>query len=152
MVQIIKTLVPIPPNRKLSVLEVLLYIVLISIVLYFGKTLFIPLSFSLLISFILYPICKWLENKGVNKMGSILIGISTIFLLLGAVVYLLFTQIAGFLQEWHTFRDKFSESFSQLYAFLEERFGINTDSFLLLANPKALSNIFLLTNSCNTIL
>ncbi|HEY9168217.1 MAG TPA: AI-2E family transporter [Lutibacter sp.] len=125
MVQIIKTLVPIPPNKKFSVLEILLYVVLGSIVLYFGKTLFIPLSFSLLISFILYPICKWLEKKGINKMGSILLAISTIFILLGAIIYLLFSQVEGFLQEWHMFKAKLSESLIQLYAFLEERYGIN---------------------------
>jgi len=129
MTQIIKTLVPLPPNRKFSVLEILQFSVLISLILYFGRTLFIPLSFSMLISFILYPICKWLENKGVNKMGSILLAISVIFMLLGAVVYLLFTQIAGFLQEWHLFKAKFSETFSQLYVFLEEQYDINTDSF-----------------------
>jgi predicted PurR-regulated permease PerM len=127
MVQIIKTLVPIPPNKKLSVLEILLYIVLISIVLYFGKTLFIPLSFSLLVSFILYPICKWLEKKGINKIVSISLSISTIFILLGAITLLLFLQIEGFLMEWQTFRIKFSESLVQLYAILEQRYGIRTD-------------------------
>ena len=127
MAEIPKTMVPV--KRKFPVLEILQYTVLISLVLYFGKTLFIPLSFSLLISFILYPICKWLERKGINKMGSILLAISTIFILLGAIIYLLFTQIAGFLQEWHLFKDKFSESFTQLYLFLEERYNINTDEF-----------------------
>jgi predicted PurR-regulated permease PerM len=136
MVQIIKTLVPIPPNKKLSILEILLYIVLISFVLYFGKTLFIPLSFSLLVSFILYPICKWLEKKGVNKIVSISLAISTIFLLLGAITLLLFLQIEGFLQEWQTFRIKFSESLVQLYALLEQRYGIKTDD--LSALPKNL--------------
>jgi predicted PurR-regulated permease PerM len=129
MEQIVKTLVPLPTKGKFSVLEILQYTVLISLVLYFGKTLFIPLSFSMLISFILYPICKWLENKGINKIGSIALAISTIFILLGAIIYLLFTQIAGFLEEWHLFKDKFSESFTQLYIFLEERYGINTDKF-----------------------
>ncbi len=138
MAQIIKTLVPLPSYRKYSLLEILQFTVLISLILYFGKTLFIPLSFSLLISFILYPICKWLENKGVNKMGSIFLAISTIFILLGAVVFLLFTQIAGFLQEWHLFKAKFSETFVQLYTFLEERYGINTDGLLEL--PKSLVN------------
>jgi predicted PurR-regulated permease PerM len=138
MVQIIKTLVPIPPNKKLSVLEILLYIVLISIVLYFGKTLFIPLSFSLLVSFILYPICKWLENKGVNKMVSILLAISMIFILLAVITLLLFTQIEGFLQQWQTFRIKFSESLVQLYAFLENRYGIKTNDLSEL--PKNLVN------------
>lgn len=138
MAQIIKTLVPLPSNRKFSVLEVLQFTVLISLILYFGRTLFIPLSFSMLISFILYPICKWLENKGINKMLSIILAISTIFILLGAVVYLLFAQIAGFFQEWHLFKAKFSESFVQLFAFLEEQYGINTDGLLDL--PKNLVN------------
>ena len=126
MAEIPKTLVPL---KSLMVLEILQYTVLISIVLYFGKTLFIPLSFSLLISFILYPICKWLEKKGINTMGSIILAISTIFIFLGAIIYLLFSQIAGFLEEWQMFKAKFSESFSQLYTFLEERYGLNKDDF-----------------------
>lgn len=132
MAEIPKTLVSL--KRKFSVLEILQYTVLISIVLYFGKTLFIPLGFSLLISFILYPICKWLEKKGINKMGSILLAISMVFIILGAVFYLLFSQIEGFLHEWHLFKAKFSESFMQLYAFLKERYGIDTDDFLRLPN------------------
>lgn len=138
MVQIVKTLVPLPTKGKFSVLEILQYTVLISLVLYFGKTLFIPLSFSMLISFILYPICKWLEKKGINKIGSIALAISMIFILLGSIAYLLFSQIEGFLQEWHMFRAKFSDSLAQLYAFLEERYGIKTNGLSEL--PKNLVN------------
>jgi len=129
MVEIIKTLVPLPPNKKFSVLEILQYTVLISLILYFGKTLFIPLSFSLLVSFILYPLCKWLEKKGANKISSIFIAISIIFILFGAIAFLLLSQIEGFLKEWHTFSVKFSESLVELYEFLEVRYGINTDDF-----------------------
>lgn len=128
MVQIIKTLVSLPSNRKFSALEILQYTVLISLVLYFGKTLFIPLSFSMLISFILYPICKWLEKKGLNRVVSIFLSISCIFILLGAIVHLLFSQFEAFLQEWPAFKVKFSESLTQLYNFFEEQYGINTDS------------------------
>lgn len=128
MAEIPKMLFPL--KRKFSVLEILQFTVLICLVLYFGKTLFIPLSFSLLISFILYPICKWLEKKGINKLVSILLAISAIFLLIAAIFYLLFSQIEGFLQEWHLFRAKFTETFLQLFIFLEERYGINRDNFL----------------------
>ncbi|WP_372767854.1 AI-2E family transporter [Lutibacter sp.] len=128
MVQIIKTLVPLPPNRKYSVLEILQFTVLLSVVLYFGKTLFIPLSFAMLISFILYPICKWFEKKKINKTVSIFLSISIVFLLLGAITFLLLYQIGGFLHEWPTFKVKFSESLMQLFAFLKEKYGINTDS------------------------
>jgi predicted PurR-regulated permease PerM len=129
MIEIIKTLVPLPPNKKCSILEILQFIVLISLILYFGKTLFIPLSFSLLISFILYPLCKWLEKKGANKITSIFIAISIIFILFGAIVFLLFSQIEGFLKEWQIFNMKISEALVELCEFLEVRYGINTDDF-----------------------
>ena len=130
MGEIIKTLVPLSAKRKFSILEILEYTVLISIILYFGKTLFIPLSFSILISFILYPICKWLEKKGVNKMISILLAISMVSILFAAVACLLFLQVEGFLQQWPTFKVKFSESLIQLYAFLEEHYGLSTDDLI----------------------
>ena len=64
MKQILKRTNPIYSNGNYSALEILQYVVLICFILYFGKTLFIPLSFSILISFILFPVCKWLEKKG----------------------------------------------------------------------------------------
>jgi len=127
MEQIIKTLIPLPPKRRFSILEILLLIVMLSMLLYFGKTLFVPLSFALLVSFILYPICKWLEKKGVGKALSIFISVLIITLLIGAIIYLLFLQLSGFLAEWDVFKIKFSESLVQLFDFMEKQFGINAD-------------------------
>ena len=138
MAQIIKTLVPIPTKTKFSILEILLFTVLISIVLYFGQTLFIPLSFSMLISFVLYPLCKWMEKKGVNRNVSILLSISIVFILFGAFAYLLFLQIEEFLQQWLVFKVKFVESLAQLNIFLEERYGIKFEGLSEL--PKNMIN------------
>lgn len=130
MTQITKT--PILPlsNRKFSGLEILQYVILISVVLYFGKTLFIPLSFSLLISFILYPICKWMEKKGVNQSLSIFISLFTVMLLGAAIVYLLFSQMVEFSNEWQPFKAKLFETVNELSGFLAERFGISTEKQL----------------------
>ena len=68
-------MIPNSINRKISALEILQYTVFIAALLYFGKTLFIPLSFAVLISFILYPVCKKMEKKGVNKSVAILLSI-----------------------------------------------------------------------------
>lgn len=100
---------------------------MLCILLYFGKTLFIPLSFALLVSFILYPICKWLEKKGINKALSVFISISIITLVLGTIIYLLFLQLSGFLDEWDVLKIKFSESLLELFDFLEKKFGFNSD-------------------------
>ncbi|RKS93985.1 putative PurR-regulated permease PerM [Flavobacterium limicola] len=122
-----KTPVPFQSSRRFSVLEVLQFIVLASLILYFGKTLFIPLSFSLLIGFILYPICKWMETKGINKGIAIVISILGVTLLVGAVLYLLFAQFSEFLQEWQSLRTKLTETIKQLSLFISERFDISLE-------------------------
>ena len=112
-------------SRRFSVLEILQFIVLAFLILYFGKTLFIPLSFSLLIGFILYPICKWMETKGLNKGIAIVISILGVTLLVGAVLYLLFAQFSEFLHEWQSLRTKLIETVNQLSLFISERFDIS---------------------------
>ncbi|MFV8345778.1 AI-2E family transporter [Flavobacterium sp. ZB4P13] len=127
MLQSSKTPVPFQSNKRYSVLEILLFIVVSSLILYFGKTLFIPLSFSLLIGFILYPICKWMETKGINKGIAIVISILGVTLLVGAVIYLLFAQFSEFLQEWQSLRTKLTETINQLSLFISERFDISLE-------------------------
>ena len=114
-------------SRRFSVLEILQFIVLAFLILYFGKTLFIPLSFSLLIGFILYPICKWMETKGLNKGIAIVISILGVTLLAGAIIYLLFVQFSEFLEEWQSLRIKLSETINQLSVFISERFDISLE-------------------------
>lgn len=114
-------------SRRFSVLEILQFIVLLSLILYFGKTLFIPLSFSLLVGFILYPICKWMETKGINKGIAIVISILGVTLLAGAIIYLLFVQFSEFLEEWQSLRIKLGETINQLSVFISERFDISLE-------------------------
>ncbi|UQD56783.1 AI-2E family transporter [Flavobacterium sp. K5-23] len=127
MIEIPKTPIVIHTVRKFSLLEILQYIVLISLLLYYGKTLFIPLSFSLLISFILYPLCKWLETKKISQSAAIFISIMGVTLLMGAIIYLLFLQVIEFSQEWQPFKEKLLETANQVSIFISERFGISLE-------------------------
>lgn len=114
-------------NDKFSVLKILQYMVLLSLILYFGKTLFIPLSFAMLICFILYPICKWMEQKGIAQGISISISLFFVTLFFATIIYLLFEQVTEFLQEWQMLQIKLLESLSQLSAFLTERFNVSAE-------------------------
>lgn len=122
-----KTPASLHSNKKFSTLEILQFTVLACVLLYFGKTLFIPLSFSMLISFILYPVCKWMEKKGINPAIAIFISIFGVMLFFGAVIYLLFTQVVEFSNEWHTFKIKLIETANQLSILLAERFDISVE-------------------------
>ncbi len=117
-------------SKKITLLEILQYTVLLSIVLYFGKKLFIPLSYAMLISFILYPVCKWMETKGVNKGVAIFISIFSILVFFGAIIYLLLTQVIEFANEWQILKLKLIESLNQLSLFITERFDISSENQL----------------------
>ncbi len=127
-------MIPITSNKKFSALEILQFTVLISVLLYFGKTLFIPLSFSMLISFILYPVCKWMEKKGIHKGIAIFLSIFGVLLFFGAVVFLLFTQIVAFSNEWLLFKVKLLETANQLSGFLAERFDVSSEKQMAFIN------------------
>jgi predicted PurR-regulated permease PerM len=118
-------------KRELSSLEILQFLVLVVIILYFGKTIFIPLSFSLLISFILYPVCKWLEEKGVSKTIAIIISLFGLSFLLFSIFYLLFLQIVSFSNEWQSLSVKLSETTMQLATYIEQEFGMNHEKQLV---------------------
>jgi predicted PurR-regulated permease PerM len=110
-----------------SILEILQFTVLLSLILYFGKILFIPLSFSILLSFIMYPICKWLESKGFNKIISISICIFSVSVLLFSILYLLFIQLIAFFNEWQLLKIKLLEVVSQISVFHSEIIGISLE-------------------------
>ncbi len=111
--------------KSISFVNGLQILVLVLLLLYFGKTLFIPLSFALLISFILYPICKWLEQKGMNKIVAILVAILGVTVVFGLIILLLYSQVMEFTTEWGGFKAKVIETYNALNIYLINTFGID---------------------------
>lgn len=104
------------------------------VLLYYGKSLFIPLSFALLISLVLYPFCKWMENHKVPRSASIFVGLSTFLVGLVLVVGLLLQQFVSFLKEWNQLKQKVFQSVEGLKNTLEQwDYGelIGNDGFLV---------------------
>lgn len=102
-----------------ATLRWLQYIIYGSVILYFGRNIFIPISFALLISFVLYPICSWLERKGVSRVMSIVLALTFLMMLGLLLVVLLVYQFVGFLQEWPAIQAKFAGAVSDLQRSIE---------------------------------
>lgn len=94
------------------------YLVFGSAILYVGRELFVPLAFALLMSFIMYPSCAWLERKGLSRVTAIIINIFLFTILLLGVVALLMKQFADFVKEWPQLQTKLEMAFTQLGEFL----------------------------------
>lgn len=97
-------------------------------ILYFGRSLFIPLSFSFLISFILYPICKWLINKGFGRSASIFISISLLIFLFIFLAYLIFLQLINFRNEWTALSQKFISLQKSIEITLSKNLGLSLEN------------------------
>lgn len=88
-----------PLNKLLgsvSTIKFFLMCLVVGLVLFFGKTLFIPMSYGLFIAMVMYPVCKWMEAKGVPKGLAIGLAISIVVVLFFALVFLLYWQIGLF--------------------------------------------------------
>lgn len=114
-------------EKPLSLLDILQYVVFGSLILYFGRPLFVPLSFGLLIGCILYPVCTWLERHKIKRMNAILISLVLLLTLGGVIIGLLFQQIISFSHEWPSLQDKLFTSYEDISEFLVTQFNISKE-------------------------
>lgn len=121
---------PVYTDNKInfSVRSVLYYAQLtlvISLLLYFGRSLFVPLSFALLISCVVYPSCRWLENKGFHRVLAIFTSMTTLLIFFSGLLYLLVVQFSRFAREWDILEVKINELISNFGSYINSRFGIS---------------------------
>jgi len=116
-----------PENRHLILFQ---YILFVSFILYFGSTLFIPLSFALLISCVLYPFCVWLERHKLSRMGAIVISISILTIFFSALLFLLINQLISFFQEWPGLKLKITGAAEEISVWLSSNLNIGREKQL----------------------
>lgn len=113
-------------SGQVNWLKALQFVVLLSVLLYFGRPLFVPLSFALLISFVLYPICNWLENRKWPRWAAILLCLLLLLVVVGLPVYLLIKQVGRFTAEWPLLQQKLVQAWQNLSEQLSDSLGMNT--------------------------
>jgi predicted PurR-regulated permease PerM len=112
-------------SRPFSLLTQLQVTILVLLLLYWGKALLIPLSFAWLMSIILYPVCRWLERKGLGRSLAIGLSLAVVLvislLLLGVVAW----QLAAFRQELPGLLIKAGQLLDRLQAWTQARLHIS---------------------------
>jgi predicted PurR-regulated permease PerM len=116
-------------NRKPDYLRVLIYGFIITLSLYFGRTLFIPFSFALFLSIIIYPICKWFEKLGMARYLAILISIIIVLLPIIGLVLLVIRQFFIFSHRWSEVQEKLLIVLKKLYFFGADFLGMPLEEF-----------------------
>jgi predicted PurR-regulated permease PerM len=100
-------------------------LILISvIILYLGKTLFIPLFFGLLIAMIMHPVSKWLERRGWSKSLAIAVCILIVTVLISLLLTLLVWQLNVFGHDTPLIARMIKETAGHLNSWLLNNMGI----------------------------
>ncbi len=96
-----------------------------SLVLYWGKSLFVPMFMGLLIAMVMFPVCVNMERKGVGKGLAIGISLSLVILSFLTLVWLLFWQLSLFRQDMPFIIDKLQLLLPQLQSWMEDKWSIS---------------------------
>ena len=99
-----------------------------ALVLYFGRALFVPMCYGLLIAIVLYPVCRWLERHHWPRSLSITAGLLIVFILFSVLVTLLVVQANIFGKDLPEFLHKLDPSLYQFQKWIESTFGITFKS------------------------
>ncbi|HSQ44260.1 MAG TPA: AI-2E family transporter [Ginsengibacter sp.] len=103
----------------------LLQITLLTLALmYFGKGLLIPLSFSLLLALILYPVCNWLEKRKLNRIVAIAVSITIVIIFFAVIMWLLIWQVTYLKDDLPFLVQKIKDALLQLQQWLYKNIGM----------------------------
>ncbi len=137
-------------HSRENYLHLIQYIFFTSTILYVGRDVFVLLSFALLIAFIVYPMCVWLERKRVPRMGAIVLSILLLLVLGSGFVALLFRQFVRFLNQWPTIQPKIMNALSNLSQTIMDTYSISKEQQVQwlkqLANDNSMNMVSYLFN------
>jgi predicted PurR-regulated permease PerM len=105
--------------------NLLFFIVLTAVILYFGKYLLIVLVFSIFLAMLMTPVARKLEKWGVSETISALLSVFIIVIVFAAILFIVSAQIAAFREDLPEIQTKIEEAFSAIQARVEKHFGIS---------------------------
>lgn len=109
-----------------SLLKWVLFLLFFSLLLYFGALLFIPMLFGLLIAFVMYPLCLWLEQHGTRKYLAIAVCLTIIMFLSFGLIYLLGWHLQLFKQEIPEISHRLKNTLLELQNVLQKDLNFTT--------------------------
>lgn len=98
--------VPPPPKNytPTSRLVTLLCFLAITVILYFGRDILIPIALAILLSFLLSPLVLWLERRGIKRVFAVVFLVMLLMGFVGGLGYMLAGQFVEFVDNLPKYR------------------------------------------------
>jgi predicted PurR-regulated permease PerM len=102
----------------------LLFLVLSGFVLSYGAMIFIPVTFSLLMAFIVLPINKKMEQMGSPRWLGAFVGILFVSIAIGSIIGYLSYEISNLSENMPIIKAKLSDKFLEFQKYIRVNFGM----------------------------
>ncbi|MBL7719118.1 MAG: AI-2E family transporter [Flavipsychrobacter sp.] len=93
-------------------------------ILYFGRTLFIPASFGLLVAIVMYPVSKWLERRRWPRSLAISLCLTLVVGVFGLLIWLLSLEMSYLVHDIPALAARLSELSPGFQQWIYENLGI----------------------------
>lgn len=91
-------------NRLTKINKILIFIILVFTILYFGASFLVPFLFGVLLAFLMTPFCDLLESIKISRAFASVISTLVVFIVVGAILFLFVYQVNSFVSEIASFR------------------------------------------------
>jgi len=105
----------------------LLTVVLVIVILWFGKPFLIPLAYAFVIALVLFPFCRYFQERGAGPVLSILLPILMLSALFAGLVALLSYELVILAGKWPIIQQQFDPFLDRVQHQLESAFGWTTE-------------------------
>lgn len=92
------------------------------------ESVLVPFIISIILSILLFPLCDWFEKKKMGRVLAITITLILFTALIGVIVYLASTQIAGFSEMIPQLLDKLEKAYNNLLRWTSEKFELSIET------------------------
>ena len=90
----------------------------------YARNFLYPLTFAIMFSYLLYPVCSFLEKKGFPRVLAILTSIIGAIIILAVVIYIFYTQMSNLLQGFSSIKDQAIHNVEALQKNLQHWLGL----------------------------
>lgn len=114
--------------QLLKINQFLLFWVLLTVVLYYGKVILVPIAFAIMLAMLMAPVCRWLDNKGIARVFSTIICLLILIVVFSLVIWIIAAQVMSFSQQIPLFENKVESFLHSINIYIEENFNIPASS------------------------
>jgi predicted PurR-regulated permease PerM len=114
-------------TKAIKVAAILSILVLLTVIVVFGKPFFIPLAFAGLLSMLLLPLAKWLQTKGIHRTLAILLSMLTLVAFSALLVAFVSWELSSIVDDASKLERKVAHQYHQARQFIAREFHVSAE-------------------------